>query len=321
MPENSAFKQQRLPAWQPLLTPKWIIGTFFSVGVVFIIIGAVIASASNGVVQVSYRYDLDANCQLPFSTPQPGTNKTCNISFSIPSNMNPPIYFYYQLSNFYQNHRRYVKSRSDSQLEGSITDTTNCDPLTTNTNNNLPLYPCGLIANSFFNDVFDASYSSSSGSGSLFLDKSNIAWSSDVSNKFKAPSPYPSSGVSTLTSDNRTLPQVTNKDFIVWMRTAGLPNFKKLYGQISTPLPAGSVVTVNIVNQFPVSSFNGAKYVVLSTTSWLGGKNDFLGYAYLAVGIVSIILAFIFLAIHIKKPRTPGDQHFFTWSTTPKPQQ
>lgn len=28
------------------------------------------------------------------------------------------IFLYYQLDNFYQNHRRYVKSRSNTQLDG-----------------------------------------------------------------------------------------------------------------------------------------------------------------------------------------------------------
>ena len=30
--------------------------------------------------------------------------------------MDPPIYMYYKLTHFYQNHRMYVKSRDDSQL-------------------------------------------------------------------------------------------------------------------------------------------------------------------------------------------------------------
>lgn len=31
-PIDTAFKQQRLPAWQPILTPKWVIITFTLVG-------------------------------------------------------------------------------------------------------------------------------------------------------------------------------------------------------------------------------------------------------------------------------------------------
>lgn len=30
------------------------------------------------------------------------------------------VFMYYGLSNFYQNHRRYVKSRDDSQLNGDL---------------------------------------------------------------------------------------------------------------------------------------------------------------------------------------------------------
>ena len=42
----------------------------------------------------------------------------CYINISIPNKMEPPIYMYYKLTNYYQNHRRYVKSRSDMQLRG-----------------------------------------------------------------------------------------------------------------------------------------------------------------------------------------------------------
>jgi|TARA_B110000971_G_C19688775_1_gene354473 hypothetical protein len=32
--------------------------------------------------------------------------------------MKAPVHLYYQLDNFYQNHRRYVKSRDDKQMRG-----------------------------------------------------------------------------------------------------------------------------------------------------------------------------------------------------------
>jgi len=57
------------------------------------------------------------------------------------------------------------------------------------------------------------------------------------------------------------------------MRTAGLPNFRKLYGKISVEgdvLEAGPY-TVKIENNYNVKDFQGKKYFVLSTTNMLGG--------------------------------------------------
>lgn len=51
---------------------------------------------------------------------------------------------------------------------------------------------------------------------------------------------------------------------------------------------------------FPVTSFDGEKRVILSTTSWIGGKNPFLGIAYITVGILCLVLGASFLIIHLK---------------------
>jgi hypothetical protein len=48
------------------------------------------------------------------------------------------------------------------------------------------------------------------------------------------------------------------------------------------------------VTDYPVRAFGGGKSLVLSSTSWMGGKNAFLGICYLCVGAVSLVLAFIF---------------------------
>lgn len=60
------------------------------------------------------------------------------------------MYIYYGLSNFYQNHRRYVKSRDDHQLRGSVEHpSTECEPFAQY--DSKPVAPCGAIANSLFN--------------------------------------------------------------------------------------------------------------------------------------------------------------------------
>lgn len=63
---------------------------------------------------------------------------------------------YYGLSNYYQNHRRYVKSRDDDQLLGRLSPTpsTDCIPFAYDNDKNdvqKPIAPCGAIANSLFN--------------------------------------------------------------------------------------------------------------------------------------------------------------------------
>ena len=90
---------------------------------------------------------------------------------------------------------------------------------------------------------------------------------------------------------------------MVWMRTAALPKFRKLWGRISEPLPAGTNLTLTVDNVYNTYAFSGQKAIVLSTTSWLGGKNEFLGIAYLSVGGLCILLALMFFALQIISPR------------------
>lgn len=101
------------------------------------------------------------------------------------------------------------------------------------------------------------------------------------------------------------------EDLIVWMRTAALPTFRKLYGKIEVDLEAGDVINVALENRYNTYSFNGKKKLVLSTTSWLGGKNDFVGIAYLTVGGLCFFLAMVFALIYLVKPRYDKSLTFF----------
>ncbi|KAL5277553.1 TMEM30A family protein [Megaselia abdita] len=48
-PSDSAFKQQRLPAWQPVLTAGTVLPTFFIIGIAFIPVGVALLYFSDQV--------------------------------------------------------------------------------------------------------------------------------------------------------------------------------------------------------------------------------------------------------------------------------
>ncbi|XP_048134495.1 ALA-interacting subunit 3-like isoform X2 [Rhodamnia argentea] len=321
-PKYSRFTQQELPACKPILTPGWVITALILVGVIFIPIGLASLFASQRVVEIVDRYDED--CIPPsFKDRALGfiqddnTDKTCIRKLTVPKLMKSPIYVYYQLSNFYQNHRRYVKSRSDKQLRSRKDEskTTNCEPEAF-AGDKQPIVPCGLIAWSLFNDTYKFSVTNQP----LAVNKRNIAWDSDREHKFGSdvyPKNFQNGRLIGGAKLNSSIPLNEQEDLIVWMRTAALPTFRKLYGRIEVDLEAGKEITVMIQNNYNTYDFGGKKHLVLSTTSWLGGKNDFLGAAYLAVGGICLFLAVAFILVYVLKPRPLGDPSYLSWNRNP----
>jgi len=321
-PKYSRFTQQELPACKPLLTPGWVITTFMLVGALFIPIGVISLVASHRVVEIVHQYETE--CVPPqyrgskddkvAYIKNSAIAKNCSQTLKVPKHMKHPIHVYYQLDNFYQNHRRYVKSRSDQQLmkKGSETETDTCKPEAT-TGNNLPIVPCGLIAWSLFNDT----YKFSRGDTSLPVNKKEISWKSDRDHKFGKdvyPKNFQNGTLIGGASLDATIPLSKQEDLIVWMRTAALPTFRKLYGRIEEDLQENDTITVNLLNNYNTYTFNGKKKLVLSTTSFLGGKNNFLGIAYLTVGGLCFFLAMVFFLVHIIKPRPLGDPAYLSWN-------
>jgi len=378
-PSESAFKQQTLKAWRPILTPRLVILLFSLVGIVFIPVGIGIIVTSNQIVEVEsadYNATLaDGGCCISDCTAtESWTRKDsnpCNITLEVPTAMTPPIYMYYKLSNFYQNHRRYVRSRSDPQLKGQDRDANvlseledACQSYHYQTNSSggesTRINPCGLIAWSYFNDsyaLFDSS------GAEIDLNDSKIAWESDLEQKFhnhvdgtsglnfppfahersrtcsELPSDKQSDCISNMTRYGTDMGWcypgsgycTEDPHFVVWMRSAGLPGFRKLYAKIDVELPAGTynfVVSNGVPGPtgytnpwtgqpqeflYPVGAFGGTKKLVLSTAGWIGGKNFFLGYAYVVVGVVCLVLAICFFIKHRFYPREPGTAHYVSW--------
>lgn len=90
----------------------------------------------------------------------------------------------------------------------------------TNLNENDIAWPCGLIAYSYFTDSFRL-YDNKDNT-EIHMKKDKITWPSDKGYKFK-------NGVDWK---KKQWIDVEDENFIVWMRTSGLPEFDKIYGRI-----------------------------------------------------------------------------------------
>lgn len=267
------FRQQELWAWKPVWSPRVIIVMYLIVSVVFIPLGIVILVQSSNLFATSLlRYDANG-CAVPNQTTVDAAPNVCTIRVDINQNVTANSFLYYGVTNFYQNARTYVSSRSDPQLRNdSNPDTSTCSPLEFPPGNDTStaLNPCGLTANSQFNDTFQLCRDPSCNS-EIFLNGTNIAWRVDRETRFPGYS----------------------EDFMVWMRLSAFNIWKKLYRRIEEDLPSGTY-WVKIESKFPVSGFGGKKFFFISQTSWFGGPNSPLAISYIVVGCLSLVIAIFF---------------------------
>ena len=370
-PDPSPWTQQKVPSFNPLLTPKNIMAALFAMGAVSITIGLSIRSVqADQIFQQKEQYDGDGtpdrNAACKIKEANAGTE--CEISISIKDKMESPVYVYYELENFYQNHQRYLASLDSDQLTGENLkkdDLSTCSPL--KSNGSKTLNPCGVIANSLFNDVISLSAATELAHG-VSMRENHLAWKSDLNDKFKQPDGFEwtttdadvagcyKSVCPAVVCTESGLPEgcmgyvceggdfdgghcdegqsvlyyyrdhdefqflyetfpdivspivgVKNEHFVVWMRLAGLAEFKKLYGRITDTLHDGWTLTFTVTNNFNVKSFNGKKYLVVSTVSPLGANVKALWMAFTYFGVAACLCALFFLAKAHVSPRKLGD--------------
>ena len=281
--KQSRFKQQNLPAWRPVPTILSIVIVFAIFGILFIILGIVLLIYSNKVKSAEIEY---TDCTL---------GEICNKQLTLENDIDSPVFVYYQLNGFFQNSRRYVKSKETDQLTGDdISVHDECEPAEKNKEMGFSpsqtaldgsaldpeayAVPCGLMAKTFFNDTFSFSI----GSTDLTVDETNIAFDKDKKLYDENP------------DRSKQWMDMTNEHFLVWMRPSGLPNPKKLWGRIDRDLKQGEKIDIAINNNYDVSHYKGKKKIVLSNATKFGGKNKFLGISYIVVGALSILCAIIF---------------------------
>ena len=268
--------RQELKDLTPLNTPKCIIIYHIFFIIIFCSISIIILSTNGKKSFIENRYNV---C--------PSEQK--GINFTIPYNLTAPIYFYYKLNNFYSNHIDYVKSKNYKQLRGEKVSNeeidASCQYMSRNkehfrTDNesriisyknqsmdpNSTMNPCGLIADSIFNDVF---YLYDTNGNKVNIIEKEIALEIDKQKMYK-------------NNDNSEYIQWYNKEnehFIVWMNMELFPNFIKKWGYINQDLKEGEY-TIKIENSWGKPKWKVIKSFILAKGHKFGTEK-FFGYVLL----------------------------------------
>lgn len=310
-----------------------------------------------------FPYDSSLNCSIGDAF---NAGRECSLVFNVTHDMQPPILVHYQLTNFHQNHRSYYQARDDYQLLGQGRDQLGekrCKPLYKL--GDLELNPCGVAANTFFNDVFKLVQGKDASGEDLVMREDGIAWQSDIDYAFAQPAGFRYKDCSEdglacdktcceyvdtdgdyageawscdephideetdicyryhYPNDDTTqylyetykgiispIKGVTDEHFIVWMRTATQPTFRKLYGWIDKPIRKGEVLVMNVTANYVVSRFRGSKELILSTNNVFGGRNPFMGRAFFWMGIYCLVAGTFFALKQGFRPRRLADPNY-----------
>lgn len=297
---HSKFRQQRLPACRPYLTPFAAFIIYLVFCMVSLAFGVIYMKESNDIFEfaIPYSKQCDQNNH--------SIGSTCIINFTINEDIDGPFYIYYELSHFFQNNFLYGDSKNWDQLRGesysSPKKLDSCKPAITSpeysTSGNFTatvLVPCGAVPRSVFNDTFIFE-----GNGFPAVSSDNIALNT-FRDLFKpANSIYDDSDHwmnETIFPDEQT-----NQHFINWVQLAPFSTFRKLYASTdeNAKLSKGNYSVV-IENRYPVSQFGGKKSLIIAKVKWIGGKNRFFGICFFVICAVSGIGAISFMIISITR--------------------
>mmetsp|Transcript_19188 Transcript_19188/g.35053 ORF Transcript_19188/g.35053 Transcript_19188/m.35053 type:complete len:318 (-) Transcript_19188:53-1006(-) len=290
-PKYKAYVQGKLKALQPMHSAASTVITLLLLSGILLTSGFNLMKNSEDLIEEKKRYDDVDECE---------NEPLCEVTVNISDKMSEPVYVYYEMRNFYQNHMNYVSSRDNPQLRGedrTKTEVKTCEPIKENGDlytqvswKNVELdsgdvaNPCGLAAYTLFNDTFSLYRIEDSPKkyDNIEIDTDDIAWKSDVDYVY----------VRADKEEEQWL-DVEDEHFMVWMRLSPLPTFRKLYGVVNEDLKEGAY-NVTISNNYDVSKWDGEKHIVFATVSPIGGKTNALAAMCLAVGFLASLAALIF---------------------------
>ena len=106
------------------------------------------------------------------------------------------------------------------------------------------------------------------------------------------------------------LEHVTNEHFIVWMRIAAQPKFRKLYGYIDQTIPAGTILNFNVNMNYVVESFGGTKSFTITTNSMWGTKDSSIGITIYSIGYFCLACGVFFGLKQYFRPRKIADRKY-----------
>lgn len=277
------FFQQEMRACRPSLNSY---PTTFSLAfsTIHALLAFFIALLSLGWKEVRFRYD-DV-CNESF--------QTCKIDFETSVLLKAPVYVYYELSNFSQNHFRFRGSVDYKQLAGQyVENEKNCQPGPLVWDNQTGLHaPCGLRSYYTWKDYYTFP-------DSWNVSTKNITWEYEIGNLYKPINDKYKEDQRWLKKIKGYEDEVTEDKFAIWMRTAPRPHFRKLLAKLNNDISPGNY-TIDIDINFPKEDYNGKRYLVFNNLSNAGGRNLTLIGINILISLVYVIGSLVSSIINYK---------------------
>jgi hypothetical protein len=390
-PDNSRMTQQQMRMWEPVLTLGWSIGICFALAAMCIALGVVIVYTSGTLTTLRVVYDGDAGTQAAYASQPDGNvsqlancrldslddgnsfhaDHTCFVHLTLPNDVKSPARVFYELDGYYQNHRRFVSSIVRAQFTDEWRPDAGwsmleCYPMKTVTSElcsagmcepraaakQREYFPCGIVANSLFNDIFwlhegvlpngeklsrtdmtskriartYAAHNTKNPTWNLPSDTYLPVWLNPNMSRIIPPptgsmAPHITADYTNSTAwvhdaldpDFGVGVGVENEFWRVWVEGAAMHPFRKPYGRIERDLPAGTTLTFAVQSNFFVRSFGGSKALVLEEVGWFGSANYVLGGFFLGIGGIFLVAAVLFTGRKLHSPRALGDSAALAW--------